>query len=427
MNTRPGAHGVTFDLALRWLFPSLVAITCALCLLVGLRIFGHRMAFRSEEASRRSADVAQIWGGPLLQPHPTAQWRRADAATPELSPAELTKSQVQVMLDVEYRRRGIAEYPGYRAEVTGTYRLQNPVEAPIHAAFVIGLPSDRSSLMLTDLELTIDGKEDRAHTEYAPDRITWAGRIPGGGAATVALRYRARGLEQFGYALSPKVSSLGEARPISDFQLELLVRGAKGELDFPMGAMTPTLAETTADGARRMVWSVDRMLSAFDVGVVLPDKANLSAALAKLVHNAPWFYLLYAFSVLWVMAGLSGLARSLHLVGLSATYFLYFPLATYLVAYLPWPLAATLGVVAISALCVGHGLRFLGRRRAAGVAACQVFFLAVPAAAYLVPAHTGLILVLAAFVAMALALRQVGGLAERPTPSGVGSAEVVAP
>lgn len=416
MNTTSGATGVTFEQALRWLFPGLVALSCALLLLVGLRIFGHRMASRSDEASRRSADVAQIWGGPLLQPHPQAQWRRADAATPELSPAELTQSHVQVELDVEYRRRGIAEYPGYRATVSGSYRLQNPVDEPIHAAFVIGLPSDRSSLMLTDLELTIDGKEDRAHTEYAPDKITWTGRVAGGGAATVAVRYRARGLERFGYALSPKVSSAaGEARPISDFQLELLVRGAKGELDFPMGAMTPTLAETTTDGGRRMVWSVDRMLSAFDVGVVLPDKANLSAALAKLVHNAPWFYLLYAFSVLWVLAGLGGLARSLHLVGLSATYFLYFPLATYLVAYLPWPLAAAIGVVAISALCVGHGLSFLGRRRAAGLAACQVFFLAVPAAAYLVPAHTGLILVLAAFVAVALALRQVGGLAERPS------------
>jgi hypothetical protein len=99
--------------------------------------------------------------------------------------------------------------------------------------------------------------------------------------------------------------------------------------------------------------------------------------------------------------------------GLSGAYFLYFPLATYLVAYLPWPIASVLATIAIGALCILHAHRFAGRSAAAGVALSVVFFLAVPAAAYLVPSHTGLILVLAGFVALGIAMHVVGLAAKR--------------
>lgn len=409
--------------------PALTAVACALALLLGLRLFGERMTSRASLAASRAADVEQIWGGPLLQPQPLVMWRRADAATPELSRADISSTKVQVELDVEYRRRGITEYPGYQARVAGAYQLTNPTADPIQASFSLGLPSARSSLMLTELSLTVDGREDPSHTEYAPDKITWAGRVEGGHTAIFAVKYRARGLQRFGYALSPAALKSEDARPISHFELDLLVRGAHDELDFPLGSMSPTLNETTPEGARHLVWSVDRMLSAFDVGLVLPDKSGLTAALRKFVYNAPWFYLLFAFSAVLAMSGRTSRERAIHLVGLSSAYFLYFPLTTYLVAYLPWPIAATLGTVAMSGLMIVHAARFLGGRSAAWIAVCLVLFLAVPAAAYLIPAHTGLVLVLAGFVGVALALRQLGGLAERSTvlEVPVSAAKAVAP
>ena len=67
----------------------------------------------------------------------------------------------------------------------------------------------------------------------------------------------------------------------------------------------------------------------------------------------------------------------------------------------------------VSALGTLHALRFVGRTEAAKVGLTHAFFLAVPAAAYLVPAHTGLMLVVAAFIALAAALQVVGTLAGR--------------
>src|SRR2546430_421934 len=80
---------------------------------------------------------------------------------------ELSASDVKVALDVEYRRRGITEYPGYEAEFRGSYRFTNPSAEAAFVAFSVGLPVDRSALMLRDLVLLVDGKEDAAHTEYA--------------------------------------------------------------------------------------------------------------------------------------------------------------------------------------------------------------------------------------------------------------------
>jgi hypothetical protein len=397
--------------------PAFVAVAvCAAALSTGWGLFSLRLTDRGERAQSAAADVARIWGGPLQQPQPQVRWRRADAATVELETGELARTDVQVDLDVDYRRRGITEYPGYEARVTASYEFPNPSSDAAFVAFTVGLPVERSALMLRDLALLVDGKEDAAHTEYSPEGIAWRGRVDGGHVARFGLAYRARGLERFGYRFAPNDKLDGKgvtARPVSAFKLRMAIRGAKGELDLPVGAMAPTSTVQGPDGARVYSWDVERLLTSFDVGVVLPDRREAASAIGRLIRNAPWFYLLYAASLLFALSSVRARPRALHVAGLSAAYFLYFPLAAYLSAYLPWPIAATLALAGLSALAVGHAARFVGGRAGAQVALAQLFFLATPAVAYLLPAHTGLILVVAGFVALTVALQFVGKMAQR--------------
>ena len=399
------------------LLPLAAIALAAIAILVGLELFGGRIEHRTSGAEGRAADVARIWGGPLQQPQPEVRWRRADAATAELVPGELARSQVSVDLDVSYRRRGLAEYPGYAATFAGVYEVKNPSDAEIFAAFSVGLPAARERLMLEDVALLVDGEERPAETRYEADRIVWTGRVPAGAAPVFTVRYEARGLERFGYRLVPEGAGRWEgdaaaARPITAFELTMRVKGARGELDFPVGSMAPSAA-LDEGGARVLHWKVERLLSSFDVGVVLPHSGDVSSALGRLVDKAPFFYLLYAFALLVALAGVPRRARALHVLGLSAAYFLYFPLAGYLIAYLPWPLAAALTLLALGALSVVHAARFASPTAALRVGVSQAFFLAVPAAAYLVPAHTGLILVVAGFLALAGGLLLLGGAAAR--------------
>lgn len=405
MTSKKPSLGLLIDNAL----PLAVLLTIMVALAVGWTMFAHRMLGRTEKAENSSEEVARIWGGALSQPQPKVRWRRVDAATVELTPGELSRSTVDVALDAQYRRRGITEYPAYTADFSGNYGFKNPSTHPIFVAFNIGLPVDRSALMVTDLELMLDGAADTPHTEYAQEGIAWAGEIPGGREVTFTVKYHARGLQKFGYALA---TGAGSANPVSKFEMNMIVRGVSGALDYPVGAMTPT-SIIDADGGKRLTWKVDNLLSSFDVGVVLPDNGGVARALFRLISNAPVFYLFYGLALLYAFARIGRRARTLHLLALSGGYFLYFPLATYLTAYVAWPLACTLGIVGISALAIVHAFRFVGATSAAWVTMCQVFFLAVPAAAYLLPMHTGLILVVAGFIALALAMHAIGRAAKK--------------
>jgi hypothetical protein len=396
------------------LLPLCVVLGSVVALSMGWELFSARLSTRAHHAEELGEDVARIWGGPLLQPHPSVQWRRADAATPELAAGEVASSHVSVDLAATYRRKGLTEYPCFDSTFEAVYEFKNPSLDPAQVAFSVGTPNKKEAQLLTDIKLLVDNREDPDNTVYSPERVVWTGRLEGGKSAHFKLAYRARGLERFGYSFAPERASGGAAtiKPVTAFTLQMRVTGVQGELDRPAGWMSPTGVNPIPSG-QELVWSVDRLLTSFDLGVVLPDNRSLSTALSHLIANAPFFYLLFALGLIYALQPLNRRARSLHLLGLSGGYFLYFPLASYLTAYLPWPTACALSLVGISALGTLHALRFIGRAVAAQVGVCHLFFLAVPAAAYLLPAHTGLILVVAAFVALGVALQLVGTLAER--------------
>src|SRR5512140_463591 len=163
--------------------------------------------------------------------------------------------------------------------------------------------------------------------------------------------------------------------------------------------MAPT-AEADLPEGQILTWSVDRLLTQFDVGVILPDNMAVGRALQALTEKAPWFYLLYAGGLLFALAPVARKPRALHLIGPSTPHLL-------------WAIAAGAAFAVAGALSVVHALRFIGRRPAALVAIADVFFLALPAGAHLVPAHTGLTLVLGAVLAVAVGLHLLGMAARR--------------
>jgi hypothetical protein len=392
--------------------PSIAVVwVSVIALTIGWHLFTGRLTGRTDRARNSAGEVARIWGGPLQQPQPEVRWRRTDAATVDLEYGELKKSDISVDLDVDYRRRGITEYPGYEAQIRGEYQFQNPSSESSFVAFTIGLPVDRSALMLRDLSLLIDGKEDPQHTEYAGDKIAWRGRVEGRTTTQFTLAYRARGLERFGYRFAAKGED-GSARPVTAFRMQMRVKNLRGEVDFPVGAMAPTSIQSVG-GARVYAWDVERLLTSFDIGLILPDRSDLSAAIGRLISNAPWFYLMFGAALTLALSSLGRRARALHVAGLSAAYFLYFPLAAYLSAYLAWPFACGLSLGGISAVMLLHVSRFAGASAAGRVGLVILFFLATPAVAYLLPAHTGLILVVVGFVALATGLRYLGDSAHK--------------
>ncbi|MFL5318328.1 MAG: hypothetical protein ACJ790_01630 [Myxococcaceae bacterium] len=409
---KPGAQDVWKTRA-AWFTENRAALgmilLCFLGLSIGWDLFAERMGDRTERADAAGGDVARIWGGPLVQPHPTVRWRRADAATVDVATGELSSTSVIVDLDAEYRRKGLTEYPGYEAAFKGDYAFKNPSTEASFVAFTVGLPTERDALMLRDVRLLVDGVEDPEHTEYAPQRIIWTGQVRGSQTAKFELAFRARGMTTFGYTFAPTRSGQDSAasKPVTAFDLVMRVKGVPGEIDFPVGTMTPT-ADDQAGNVRTLSWKVDRLLTSFDVGIKLPDNRGVTVAMEKLTRKAPVFYLMFGVGLLWALASVRRRARALHVLALSGAYFLFFPLATYLTAYLAWPVACAISLVGIGSLCIVHGVRFVNRNAGARIAACTGFFLAVPTIAHLIPAHTGIILIVGGFVACGIAMHVIG-------------------
>lgn len=385
-------------------------LLCVVALSIGWDLFAERMGDRTERADAASSDVARIWGGPLLQPHPTIRWRRTDAATVETAAGELASTHVAVDLDAEYRRKGLTEYPGYETGFTGEYAFKNPSkDAASFVAFTVGLPTERDALMLRDVRLLIDGVEDPEHTEYAPQKIIWTGQLAADKAAKFTVSFRARGMTTFGYTFAPTRAGqdASASKPVTAFDLVMRIKGVPGQIDFPVGSMAPTSDDGGAD-VRTLTWKVDRLLTSFDVGVKLPDNRGVTVAMERLTRKAPAFYFMFAIGLLWALTGVRRGARALHVLAMSGAYFIFFPLATYLTAYLPWTVACSISLAGITALMVVHGFRFVNQKAGARVAACSGFFLAVPTVAHLIPAHTGIILIVGGFIACGIAMHVIG-------------------
>lgn len=411
---------------------SIVAtVLASLVLTLGWELFAARLESRLNRDAVRSDEVRRIWGGPVLQGGPRVQWRRQDAATAELATAPIDRTDIQVGLKVEYRARGLTEYPTYEADFAGVYVVTNPSSASSFVAFRIPLPGDGGDMVSTNLALLVDGKEAPAETQYQRDTKTvlWTGEMEGQQTKTFEFKYRVRGLESFAYDVDDagadfsggsdgsdrsdgeNGASRASASPQSNFKLAMTVEGLDGELDYPIGSMSPT--SIVSDGGRSILtWDLPRVLTSLDAGVLLPDHLGPMRAFVHLLGMAPWFFVLFSLSLGYAFARLSSVGRLLHGLGFAAVYFVHFPLVVYLAAYLPWTVAVVVTLAASVGLLTVHARRFAGGASAVRVLTSAALFLVVPVVAYLVPQHAGLILVATGFICSAILLRLVAMLAQ---------------
>lgn len=387
----------------------------AVALTIGWAAFGWRLHDRERQASAEADSVSRIWGGPVAQHHPLLSFRTANAPGADFAEGVLHRTAVRADLEASYRRRGLVEYPGYEVAFDGQWTFENPQEGPIDVAFRFPLPAGSGDLMLRDLLLRVDGQLEPARTEEGTGELVWRGPMEKGQKRLFQVEYRGRGLSRFVYELGRRGSDASRvvtAGIVPSFRMELTVKGARESVDLPVGSMSPTAMEE-ANGSQRLVWDLSRMLTSLDAGVAIPDPRRASQSLGHLLSHAPFFFVLFGLAVLHAMRNVRARVRALHLLGFAAAYFLYFPLAAYLMGYMQWSLAVGLATLSIAAMGISHAQRFMGTEVMKGVAGAELFFLAVPAAAYLLPSHTGLILVVAGLGALGLGLRVLGETAER--------------
>jgi hypothetical protein len=355
-------------------------------LMLGWVLLTMRVQTRTRFAQKSQLQhVKQIWGGNLEQPMPSIRYKGFGSDVSTLNQGRLQASDITVKLAVDYRKKGLVYYTGYNADFEGTYTIRNPEAEKIYLSFIFPYPMQQGEGMLRDAQMLVNGEEDVLNTEYQQNLALWTGALGAEESLEIRVRYTGRGLNHFIYGFEP-------GRQINNFRMTISVVGTP-KVDYPVSTMTPTRTETGADGAT-LTWELDRSLTQFNLGVVLPDKLNVARQIGVMASRAPVFFLLF-LATLCAMLTLTG--RALHFVKIaviSVAYFFFYPLFAYLSVYLDFLLAFVLSFLILGALIVNYARVIYSRPIAIAVGLAYTFYLGITSLAALFPTYTGLILVI---------------------------------
>lgn len=355
-------------------------------LFIGWFLLGSRLKTRTDFATYRQLEsVMQIWGGNLEQPMPSIRYKGFGSDVASLSAGNIHASDVVVNLQMDYRKKGLVYYTGYNALFTGNYTIKNTDNEKIYLSFIFPYPMREGQGILQDIKLLINNEEDRNGTEYQQNLILWTGLIEPSEAKEMTVMYKARGLNNYIYGFEP-------GKLINKFKMKIDVSGAS-EVDYPVSTMTPTQIQKTPDGIT-LIWERNSSQSQLNIGIMLPDRINIARQCEVMVKRAPFFYLLFFLS-LWALMRLSGFSPNLiQFLIISIAYFLFYPLFAYLSMYMP--VAPSFGLsFGVIGLLIWNYVRIINKLRIANaIFIAYTFYLGITSLAALLPAYTGLILVI---------------------------------
>jgi hypothetical protein len=352
-------------------------------------ILGAAMDQRTyEHGSKSGARIADGWGPPLIQGHPTA-WHAAPGTSDGRRPLAIAASDIAVDLAFDPRRRGLINHRTYRVDFRATYQIENttPVTQTVYVAFALPDAStsyENFSFTLGDAAASRRSPRDGALTEALV--------LPAGGRADLVVTYRARGVDAWRYHFN-------DNSRVRDFQLKMTTDFQ--EVDFPQGTGSPT-DRTASDTGWEFLWSYPDVIAAPGIGMSMPDVLNAGPVTSRITFFAP-VSLLFFLAVL-VLTGIER-RSNLHPMNyffLAAAFFAFHILLAYLVDVMPLHAAFAIAAI-VSLVLVGGYVRIVSKGALTATAiVAQAVYLVLFSYTFFIPGLTGLAITLGAVATLAI-------------------------
>ncbi len=339
--------------------------------------------------------VEDRWGEPVRQPAPSLRAVESGSVFTELKAMPFDSQHVRVDAAMNYRKRGLKYFSGFDFSFRGDYAYANTSGHDEDVAFIFPIEFNKSQVLLSDVELTVNGEKTQAELKEGGTCLLWTGRVAGGSRVAFTLGYKARGLGSFQYRLDP-------ALPAKDIAVHLSVTGGDN-FDFPEGSLSAQSITRTAEGLA-FDWRYSALESGVTLGLILPSEKSYDAIIATMARRA-WAPFLSFFG-LWSVLALGSRRKLLfYETGLlSVTYAFFFVLVAYLSAFLHFYVAWPLCLVAIGAAAVVYLKKLFPEARTALLTMGWLWSMGVPTLAVVVPGYTGLIYTLELLAALIVAL-----------------------
>jgi hypothetical protein len=370
------------------------------------------------QGQKLGPEVQNLWGRPQVQGAPTFKFswkttRREDETVEEAGKKHVVTRTVEENHDrealpsittlgadvhLDQRLKGMLWYALYDVVFDGawTYVHEGPEVGVLDIGFAFPVPD----AWYDDFRFVVDG-QDLAH-EVRPDKGRFSYRLEVRPKQTVTLQvhYKSRGIDQWSYSPAEGVGSL------ENFTLVLTCDFA--DIDYPVGAMSPSRRQQGSDGWR-LTWAFRRILTGQTMGLVMPRRLQPGELATSLATSAPVSLLLF-FIVLFVLSLRYRLdVHPLNYLGIAAAFFAFHLLFAYSVDHIHVVPAFVLSSAASIFLVVSYlrlvvSPRFALRRAAVAQLVYQVGF----SIAHFSEGYTGLSISVLATLTLFLVMQMTG-------------------
>ena len=279
-----------------------------LCTVLAWFILGATVISRSERKDAKLKDsVGRIWGNVQVQQAPSVHYQTVKEVE-KLREKEgktireiekktinhavpLISSDVEVLLSLEHRKKGLLWYPTYTVDFSGTYAILNQTSEPHTYYQTFRFPE--SGAVYDDFRYFV-GDRERKNLDLSSGKARQSVHLAPGERQSFRISYQSQGLEQWGYDFGEEIHQ------IKDFRLSMLTDF--GGFDFPPESISPTDRSATETGWQ-LDWQYKNLLTGADIALVLPNKLNPGPWVGRVTFSAPvslflFFFLLFIFTTL---------------------------------------------------------------------------------------------------------------------------------
>ena len=360
------------------------------CTSAAWMILGSTVNIRTNSADDHlHGSVQSVWGMPQVQTAPGAE------ISGQLQPPRT--SDINVDLQLEYRRKGLLWYSTYKVGFLGDYEFQNSFTAAQTIRLTLPLPA--SQAVYDDLQFLVNGQP--AAPVIEKERAYVDVNVPASQTVKLRIGYRSQGLDSWRYNFGKVINA------VSNFHLRLNTNFK--DIDFPDNTLAaPDKHETPAGW--QLDWTYKSLLSGYDIALAMPEKVQPGPLASQISFFAP-VSLFFFFFLMYIITMMQG--RELHPMNyffLACAFFAFHLLLAYLAdhvdIFVSFGISAAVSVfLVVSYLRIVAGPWFAVRE----AALMQFVYLILFSAAFFFRGFTGLTItigsILTLFIVMQLTAR----------------------
>ena len=382
---------------------------------VAWMILGGTTEIRSRTQDRKLREaVGQLWGSVQKQKAPEVYYRvwnektvkkEVDGETVTEKVKEKTdylaipeKSDIDVNLSLEYRKKGLLWYSTYRVLFSGTYLVKNPGDATREYYFEYAFPNKDG--IYDDFALSIDGRT--VESLYPTSgRIVRKLEVAPGDSSIVEVSYGSQGMDKWWYIFGEDVSQ------IKNFTLTMNTDFS--DVNFPENSISPVTKEKTADGWR-LTWSYSNLVSGIQIGMETPKRLNPGPFVSRVSFFAPVSLFFFMFILFIITTVRKIKIHPMNYFFIAASFFSFHLLLAYLVDHIELGLAFAICSLVSIGLVVSYMRLVIGVRFALfETGLSQLVYLVIFSFAFFLRGFTGLTItimsILTLFIIMQLTAR----------------------